>query len=91
LGLAFVYLEQEKLDIAEASLQKALDCSTVAHDILNQGNILNTLGRLYMKRSQFKDAQCMFKGANDKFKEAQNVPLQDIDLKCLNDVISQIV
>jgi uncharacterized protein HemY len=77
--------------MAEDSLQKALDCSKVAHDILNQGIILNNLGQLYMKRLQFKDAQCMFERANDKFKEAQHVALQEDNLECLNDAISQIV
>ncbi|KAI0294130.1 hypothetical protein B0F90DRAFT_1758804 [Multifurca ochricompacta] len=58
--------------------------------VLGQGNALHGLGRVYMERSQLKDAKHMFEQALTKHKQAKATIWQGLDKEYLDRVLSKM-
>ncbi|KAG6906798.1 hypothetical protein DXG01_012045 [Tephrocybe rancida] len=71
--LGEVYMQQDKLDEAEASFECAIELHQQAHNVLGEAYNFQNLGVVYMRQGKLDEAEASFEHAMELHKQAQDV------------------
>jgi len=73
LAIGEVYLQQNKLDKAEASFKCAVELHQQAHDVFGEANDVGTLGVVYLQQNRLDEAKASFKCAAELCQQVHSV------------------
>ncbi|KAG6913844.1 hypothetical protein DXG01_003961, partial [Tephrocybe rancida] len=88
-SLGMVYMQQDKLDKAEASFQHAIELHQQAHYVLGEAYDVQNLGKVYMQQNKLDEAEVSFEHALELHQQAHSVLGKANDVKKLGEVYMQ--
>ena len=85
--LSIVLLQRNKLDEAQASLERAVELHRQAHDVLGEAYDVQKLGDVLFRRDKLDEAQASFERAVEFHRQAHDVLGEANDVSMLGDVL----